>query len=71
MPTKSSFVTPAIDLAPYVGRWVAIVRGQITGVGASEQEAWLASKYQRPKEEPQVMFVDEKLTKNERPQTKA
>jgi hypothetical protein len=50
------------DLAPYLGRWVAIVRGQITGVGTSEHEARLASKYQRPKEEPQVMFVSEELT---------
>jgi len=48
-----------LDLTPYVGRWVAIVRGQITGVGLSEREARLASKHQRPKEEPQVFFVSE------------
>jgi hypothetical protein len=65
MPSKASpkSVAPVLDLVPYVGRWVAIVRGQITGVGASEQEARLASKYQRPKEEPRVMFVDEGITK--------
>ena len=48
-----------IDLTPYAGRWVAIVRGQITGVGSSEREARLASKHQRPKEEPRVIFVSE------------
>jgi hypothetical protein len=65
MPTKPAKpVAPILDLAPYIGRWVAIVRGQITGVGASEREARLASKYQRPKDEPQVMFVDEKATKD-------
>jgi hypothetical protein len=50
-----------IDLTPYAGRWVAIVRGQITGVGMSERAARLASKYQRPKEEPRVFFVTEEL----------
>ena len=48
-----------IDLTPYAGRWVAIVRGQITGVGTSERAARLASKHQRPKEEPRVIFVSE------------
>jgi hypothetical protein len=53
-----------IDLTPYAGRWVAIVRGQITGVGASEREARLASKHQRPKEEPRVIFVSEERWTN-------
>jgi len=48
-----------LDLTPYAGRWVAIVRGQITGIGMSEREARLASKHQRPKEEPRVVFVSE------------
>ena len=51
----------AIDLAPYTGRWVAIVRKQITGVGLTEQQARLASKYHRPKEEPVVVFVPEEI----------
>jgi hypothetical protein len=46
-----------LDLAPYAGRWIAIVRGCVTGVGLSEREALLASKHQRPKEEPLVVFV--------------
>ena len=50
-----------IDLNPYTGRWVALMRGQITGVGVSKRAAWLASKHQRPKEEPQVVFVAERV----------
>lgn len=57
-----------LDLAPYAGRWIAIVRGQITGVGTTAVEARLASKYQRPKEEPQVIFVPAEMTaRGERP----
>lgn len=58
-----------LDLAPYAGRWVAIVRGCITGVGMNEQEARLASKHQRPKEEPIIVFVPEELTEDDRPKT--
>lgn len=58
-----------LDLAPYAGRWVAIVRGRITGVGMSEQEARLAAKHQRPKEEPQIIFVPEVPTEDRRPKT--
>ncbi len=55
--TASEELPKGIDLAPYGGRWVAIVRGRVTGVGASASQARLASKYQRPKEEPLVIFV--------------
>ncbi len=48
---------PDADLAPYVGRWVAIVRGRVTGVGSSAVEAYMASKNQRQKDEPLVIFV--------------
>jgi hypothetical protein len=44
-------------LAPYAGRWVAVVRGHLAGVGWTEKEARQAAKRSRPKEEPQVMFV--------------
>jgi hypothetical protein len=46
-----------IDLAPYAGRWVALVRGRVAGVGWTAQEARRAAKCSRAKEEPQVMFV--------------
>ena len=44
-------------LAPYAGRWVAVVRGHVAGVGWTEKEARQAAKRSRPKEEPQVIFV--------------
>jgi len=58
--------TQVLDLAPYAGRWVAIVRGYVTGVGATEQQARLASKYQRPKEDPVVKFVPLELNDGEK-----
>jgi hypothetical protein len=45
------------DLAPYAGRWVAVVRGHVVGVGWTASEARQASKRSRPKEEPHVFFV--------------
>lgn len=46
-----------LDLAPYAGRWVAIVRGRVAGVGLTAREARLAAKRNRPKEEPKIIFV--------------
>jgi len=46
-----------LDLAPYAGRWVALVRGRVAGVGSTARAAWLAAKRCRPKEEPMVFFV--------------
>ena len=31
--------TDGLDLAPYAGRWIAIVRGRVAGVGLSPEEA--------------------------------
>jgi hypothetical protein len=36
-------------LSPYAGRWVAVVRGRVVGVGWTEEEARRAAK--------RVMFV--------------
>ena len=44
-------------LAPYAGRWVALVRGRVAGVGWTAEEARRAAKRSRPKEEPRVIFV--------------
>jgi hypothetical protein len=55
---SSRFAKPDWNtLAPYAGRWVAVVRGHVVGVGWTEKEARRAAKRSRPKEEPQVMFV--------------
>jgi hypothetical protein len=45
------------NLAPYAGRWVALVRGRVVGVGWTAREARRAAKRCRSKEEPQVIFV--------------
>jgi hypothetical protein len=49
--------TDGLDLAPYAGRWIAIVRGQVAGVGLSPEEARRLAKRNRPREEPVVVFV--------------
>ena len=45
------------DLAPYAGRWVAVVCWRVAGVGWTAEEACWAAQRIRPKEEPEVMFV--------------
>ena len=49
--------TDELDLAPYAGRWIAIVRGQVAGVGLSPEEARRLAKRNRPREEPVIVFV--------------
>jgi hypothetical protein len=46
-----------IDLAAYTGRWVALVRDRVAGVGVTPHEAKRLAKASRPKEEPMVVFV--------------
>lgn len=47
----------AEDLQAYAGRWVALVRGQVAGVGLTEEAARAAAQLSRPKEKPTVTFV--------------
>ncbi len=47
----------SLDLSPYTGRWVAVVRGRVTGVGETAREALLAARYQCLKEEPSLIWV--------------
>ncbi len=46
-----------LDLSPYAGRWVALVRGRVAGVGHSADEARRAAHASRPKEKPKLHFV--------------
>ncbi len=46
-------------LAPYAGRWVALLRGAVIGVGASAAEAALNARLAQPKASPQVVYVPE------------
>jgi hypothetical protein len=52
----------SIDLAAYTGRWVALVRDRVAGVGLTPQEAKRLAKASRPKEEPVVVFVAKSLS---------
>jgi hypothetical protein len=54
-----------LDLAPYAGRWIALVRGHVSGVGDTAREASALSKTARPKEEPLVVFVPESFAEDE------
>ena len=47
------------DLSPYAGRWIALVHGQVAGVGRTAAEARRAAHHARPKEEPRIFFVPE------------
>jgi len=49
--------TDGLDLAPYAGRWIAIVRGRVAGVGLSPDEARRLAKRNRPREEPVIVFI--------------
>lgn len=46
-----------LDLTPYAGRWVALVRGGVAGVGRTADEARRAAQLSRPKEKPELRFV--------------
>ena len=46
-----------LDLSPYAGRWVALVRGRVAGVGRSSDKARKAAQVSRPKETPELRFV--------------
>lgn len=45
------------ELAPYAGRWVALIRGRVTGVGRTAEEALLAARLSRPRDKPELLFV--------------
>ncbi len=66
MNNSSTQLPRGIDLTAYAGLWVALVRGQVTGIGANAAEARLASKHQRPKDEPLVVFVSEQVVRESR-----
>lgn len=53
--------TPSLSLAPYTGRWIAIVRGLVAGSGYSPREALLQARLAWPKDEPIITFVPKRL----------
>ncbi len=43
--------------SPYAGRWIARVRGQIVGQGGTPEQARRAAAAARPKENPEIVFM--------------
>lgn len=48
---------PELDLSAYEGCWVALVRGQVCGVGRTAEAARNAASRTRPREEPKILYV--------------
>lgn len=61
-------VRPAnpIDFSLYAGRWVAIVRDRVAGVGRTADEARRAAKVSRPKDDPRVVYVPRTYRKGDK-----
>jgi hypothetical protein len=59
-------IRPTTDLVAYSGRWVALIRDHVAGVGLTPQEAKRLAKASRPKEEPIVVFVAKSLSETEK-----
>lgn len=58
MPEKPPAEPPLeLDLSPYQGCWVAIVRNQVCGTGRTAEAARRVARQNRPREEPKVLFV--------------
>lgn len=49
-PSKDEKGQPTVDLSAYRGCWVALVGGQVAGVGATAEAARLAAHSSRPRE---------------------
>ena len=54
-----------IDYSLYAGRWIALVRDHVAGVGRTAEEARLRAKASRPKDDPQIMFVPRNYRKGD------
>lgn len=46
-----------LNLAPYAGRWIAVIRGRASEAGRTAREIAALSRTAWPKEEPIVFFV--------------
>ena len=49
---------PVIDKTLYHNRWIAVVRGRVVGIGLTARQAHRAARQTRPKDKPQLFFVD-------------
>ena len=61
-PARSA--TP-IDFSLYAGRWIAIVRDRVIGVGRTAAEARQRAKAAWPKDEPRIVHVPKNYRKGD------
>ncbi len=47
----------ALDVSPYAGHWIAVLKGRVVAVGETAREALLAARYQCVKDEPALIWV--------------
>jgi poly(A) polymerase len=47
------------DYTPYRNRWIAVVNDRVVGVGDDADQAYRTAKGVRPKDRPQLLFVDQ------------
>ncbi len=57
--------TTPIDYSLYAGRWIAIVRDRVAGVGRTADEARRVAKVSWPKDDPRVVYVPRKYRKGD------
>lgn len=55
---KSSESTNRPNFTPYANRWVALAQGRVIGSGLTRQQAQRAAKQVRPKDKPELWFVN-------------
>lgn len=48
-----------LDYAPYRNRWIAVVNDRVVGVGDNADQAYRTAKGVRPKDRPQLLYVDQ------------
>jgi len=63
---KAARSVDPIDYSLYTGRWIALVRGRVIGVGRTAEEARQRAKAACPKDEPQIAFVPQDYRKGDR-----
>lgn len=45
------------NASPYAGRWVAVLRGKVIAHGGTPEQALMAAKKSRPKENPEILYM--------------
>ncbi len=63
---KAARPATPIDFSLYAGRWIAIVRDRVAGVGRTADEARQRAKAAWPKDDPKIVFVPKNYRKGDK-----